>query len=53
MKCKDCINFRQSSRMESGREISPGIKSEKGTCSINNARCKAEDECRYGGFSQK
>ena len=53
MKCRDCINFRQSNRMEAGREISPEVRTRRGICSVNNAKCRPEDECRSGGFSQK
>ncbi|NMB95671.1 MAG: hypothetical protein GYA02_03540 [Clostridiaceae bacterium] len=53
MKCKDCINFRTSSRMETSNELSPSINQLKGVCTINNSRCKSQDECRCGGFSQK
>ena len=52
MKCKDCINFRTSSRMETSNELSPSINQLKGVCTINNSRCKSQDECRCGGFSQ-
>jgi len=53
MKCKDCANFRRISRVEAGEEITPGVRTSiRGTCSINNARCRAEDECKNGGFTQ-
>jgi len=53
MRCKDCINFKTSSRMEASNELSPRMGSLKGQCSVNNSACRAQDECRCGGFSQK
>ncbi|HHV96508.1 MAG TPA: hypothetical protein GXX37_08580 [Clostridiaceae bacterium] len=53
MKCKDCINFKTSGRMEIGNELSPSINQMKGVCSVNNSNCKAQDECRCGAFSPK
>ncbi|NLC67376.1 MAG: hypothetical protein GX754_01020 [Clostridiaceae bacterium] len=53
MKCRNCANFRQSDRVEFGNEILPDMKPARGTCSINNTRCKADDECRCGSFTPR
>lgn len=53
MKCKDCTKFKPDSRMEAGRDITPDIRSMKGTCGVNDKTCNAIDRCGCGGFEKK